>query len=176
MIREYTDFLSAQMSEDLYTYAMDVIENLVVPREVGTNLTWPKPLRDGSGLVLCIRPSQELEKSVEDDLIEKGILDLSVEQSITKTGIVLNVWGRGSFLPEHTDKSYSKAVTVFLNKEWTLDHGGVFYWKDVQTGNWNMVSPLFNRAVINGEGIPHGVSPVQSDYRITLQIFVHKII
>jgi hypothetical protein len=174
MIQEYSDFLPVEIAEELYNYGVSVAKHHVIPRALWTNLTWHDSLTDGSSLVLCIRPTEELEKKIEDLLLEKGILDLSTDQRITQTGAAINVWGRGSFITEHTDHNYSKAVTVYLNKDWIFNHGGIFHWKSLETGDWYSVSPHFNKAVVNGGGIPHGISPVQSDYRITLQIFVHK--
>ena len=175
MIKEYSDFLPLDMAEELYSYGINVATNRVSPRAIWTNLNWHESLIDGSSLVLCIRPTEEMEQRVENLLIEKGILDLSTDKRITQTGINVNVWGRGSFITEHTDHNYSKALTVYLNKDWIYNHGGIFHWKNLETGNWSSVSPYFNKAVVNGGGIPHGISPVQSDYRVTLQIFVHKV-
>lgn len=175
MIEEYTDFLPTELAEELYSYGMDVVRGTRIPRGMWTNLNWHSSLTDGSSLVLCIRPTVELEQKIEDYLIKVGILDLSKDKRITETGAAVNIWGRGSFITSHADANYSKAVTVYLNKDWEYNHGGIFHWQNQQTGLWNSVTPFFNKAVVNGEGIPHGISPVQSDCRVSLQVFIHKL-
>jgi hypothetical protein len=176
MIKEYVGLIPDELAQKFYDYGFSVAmgNHTEPPRSIWTSLKWHPTLVANSGLVMCIRPTEGLEKELEDILIEKGILDLEKDKRITETASVINVWGRGSFITAHPDGNYSKAITIYLNKEWNHDQGGFFNWQDEVTGKWNVVSPTFNKAVINGGGVLHGISPVQSDFRITLQIFVHK--
>jgi Rps23 Pro-64 3,4-dihydroxylase Tpa1-like proline 4-hydroxylase len=177
MIKEYTELIPDELAQRFYDYGFSVAMGNApeAPRGIWTSLKWHDSLVINSGLVLCVRPTEQLEKELEDVLIERGILDLTTDRRITETATAINVWGRGSFICSHPDGNYSKAVTVYLNKDWNHDKGGFFHWQDDVSGNWNVIAPTFNKAVVNGGGILHGISPVQSDFRITLQVFVHKI-
>jgi hypothetical protein len=175
MITKYDKLISDDLANRLYEYGLSIAkgEEIKEPiRHISTNLAWPSPLRIGSGLVLCIRPTEEMEKEIENILVEKGVLDFTIEKPITTTATTVNIWGRGSLITSHPDTGYSKAITVYLNPNWKYNDGGIFHWKDGDS--WNAIAPTFNTAVLVEEGTPHGVSPVQSDFRITLQIFVHK--
>lgn len=175
MIQEFSDFLPIELAEGLYSHGLDVISGAKAPRGIWTNLMWDTSLSEQSGLVLCIRPPESIEEEIESLLIRCGVLNLETDERITKTGTSINVWGHGSFIPSHSDGNYSKAVTVYLNKDWKYNDGGIFHWQSIETKDWYSVTPSFNRAVVNGEGIPHGISPVHTKCRITLQIFIHKL-
>jgi len=172
----YNDVIPDELAQSFYDYGLSVAMGTYQepPRTIWTSLKWHKSLVVNSGLVLCVRPPEKMEKELEDILIQNGILDLKTDKRITETAAFINIWGRGSFICAHPDGNYSKAITIYLNKDWDHDKGGFFNWQDEKTGKWNVISPGFNKAVVNGGGILHGISPVQSDFRITLQIFVHK--
>ena len=173
---EHRQFLPDSLASDLYDYGFSVATGNAVqnPQKIWTNLKWHDSLVANSGLVLCIRPPKEIKNQIENNLIEKNFLDLEKEKRISQTGINVNVWGRGSYITAHPDLSYSKSITIYLNKNWNYNDGGIFHWQNSNNKEWNSVAPTFNKAVINQSGVMHGISPVQSNFRITLQIFIHK--
>ena len=173
---EHKELIPNSLASNLYDYGFGIAtgNSYEKPKNIWTNLKWHESLTTNSGLVLCIRPSDQIEKQIEDILLEKQILNLEKEKKISETGISINVWGRGSYITAHPDLNYSKAITIYLNKQWNYNDGGIFHWQNFESKEWNSISPTFNKAVINESGIMHGVSPVQSNFRITLQIFVHK--
>lgn len=175
MIKEYVQLIPDELAEKFYDYGLSVAMGNQMPRGIWSSLKWHPTLVVNSGLVLCVRPTEEMEQELENVLIERGILDLTTDRRITETATAINVWGRGSFICAHPDGNYSKAVTIYLNKSWSHDEGGFFHWQDEVSNEWNVVAPTFNKAVVNGGGVLHGISPVQADFRITLQVFVHKL-
>lgn len=176
MIQEISNFLPEDLARRFYQYGHGIAMGGVPqpPQSIWTNLNWHNSLTSNSSLVLCVRPPKDMEQEIEDFLVKEGILDFTQHKKITDTGMAINIWGRGSFITAHPDANYSKAVTVYLNEDWIYNHGGIFHWQSPETQSWYSITPSFNKAVINEGGLLHGITPVQSDFRITIQIFVHK--
>jgi len=75
-----------------------------------------------------------------------------------------------SYIGWHDDP-YSFGASVYLNKEWDIEHGGIFLYKDKE--DIKGVSPVYNRCVINVEKTMHTISMLTPDapLRRSLQIF-----
>lgn len=84
---------------------------------------------------------------------------------------------KGSSCPEHIDTAIG-AMTVFLNKSWSVDKGGLFQY--LHKDQWHTVIPKFNCAVyslydVQQTGPEHKVTEVLTDdVRCVLQIFMRK--
>jgi len=146
MIQEYDNLIPEELAQEFYEYGFSVAMGTQPesPRSIWTSLKWHPSLVVNSGLVLCIRPTEKMEKDLEEILIKRGMLNLETDKRITETASIINVWGRGSFICAHPDGNYSKAITIYLNRDWNHDKGGFFNWQDENTGKWNVVAPTFN--------------------------------
>ena len=80
-----------------------------------------------------------------------------------------------SHIPWHID-NHKTGITIFLNNDWDLDHGGLFLYKDRDNNdNIKAILPEKNKIVIVRNGItPHAVSILSNNSKIrrTLQIFI----
>ena len=80
-----------------------------------------------------------------------------------------------SHIPWHID-NHKTGITIFLNNDWDLDHGGLFLYKDRDNNdNIKAILPEKNKVVIVRNGItPHAVSILSNNSKIrrTLQIFI----
>ena len=77
--------------------------------------------------------------------------------------------------PNAQDDFVVSGITVYMNKEWSSDWGGLFLYKsnkDDSVGSF--VEPKYNRCVINNGIMPHSVSHISphADKRISIQMFI----
>ena len=84
--------------------------------------------------------------------------------------LMFYVWPPNSYIGWHDDP-YNFGASVYLNKEWDIEHGGIFLYKDKE--DIKGVSPVYNRCVINVEKTMHTVTMTTPDapLRRSLQIF-----
>lgn len=134
-----------------------------------TNLSWTKNLQTNSSLIF-IMPFPEIEDEIREVLIKElndnKLKDLNIFTQMC-------VFSRGSCIPLHSDKDYYLGATVYLNKRWSSENGGLFLFES--DSYLNVVVPKYNRCVINYKHNYHMVSQVSSNIeepRITIQIFV----
>jgi Rps23 Pro-64 3,4-dihydroxylase Tpa1-like proline 4-hydroxylase len=82
------------------------------------------------------------------------------------------VWMKGSAISLHTDGLDRFGATIYLNRDWNIDHGGLFVYKNDE--KFNAIVPSFNTMVINNQNEPHMVthiSPLAPEDRYSLQIW-----
>jgi hypothetical protein len=83
------------------------------------------------------------------------------------------VWMTGAGISRHDDGDYRFGATIYLNRAWRSEDGGVFMWAD---DGEHALCPRFNTMVINDQRQPHWVTPVSpaaAEPRLTLQIWGH---
>lgn len=73
------------------------------------------------------------------------------------------LYSPGSYIGWHDDTKYKFASMIYLNKVWNLDWGGLFLHEDIKNRGIQASAPVFNRCVMIGGGIPHGVSILAPD-------------
>ncbi len=132
-----------------------------------SNINWGENIVKGSSLVLAY----EL-KNIDLKYIKQKFIELdNIFQSKEIVGHFY-VWTRGSQIPFHNDNNYTHGCTLYLNKEWNIDWGGLYLWLD--NNKLHTEKPEFNKLIINTNNIRHGTSVVNynaPEERITLQIF-----
>ena len=85
------------------------------------------------------------------------------------------MWHKFSFIPWHSDKdSYDEvrfAATLYLNKEWDDNWGGLFLYK--KNDCIHAEAPRFNKLVFNDQNYEHATSMLTSTapFRFTVQLF-----
>ena len=114
---------------------------------------------------------QELTHEINLKLIERGIDDLEVEN------MIFHLMTNGSWINWHRDISKERegAITVYLNTEWDIDHGGDFIYK-TDFDQMQRLTPSFNTAMfIRGE-VDHRTTPVIGHHlRKSLQVWLKKL-
>lgn len=169
----YKNLLDESFADKLYNYANDVMygTNTEITR-VSSNWAWPTDARDDSTSVFVIEMNKDDLQRFEDTLTQSGIFDPDMHMPVNVAN--LYVWTKDSYIPRHTDNHFGKAVTVYLNRVWEYDDGGMFMWAD--NGEWKTILPTFNLCTVNAGGIEHGTTPVKTlkQFRITIQCFIYN--
>ena len=92
-------------------------------------------------------------------------------------------WTQGSYIPWHNDGYAAEAGTVYLNKKWNLDWGGLFMWMDDSSKKIYAEKPEYNKLIflsgnINDHSTTPVIRPLYEDsgqiMRTTLQFFSEK--
>jgi len=179
-MKEYSDVLSEDLATRLYSFGKDVAEgryNFANSLKIWTNSAWGKEFIADSSMVLCIQMPNDLAQEYQNELEQKGLFDPTQHKQLVESGsAMIYVWSRNSYIPTHADAIYSKTITVYLNKRWSYNDGGLFHWQEKDSLEWKTISPTYNKAVVNDSGFLHGTTPVKSiDFRITVQTFVHPL-
>lgn len=177
-MKQINNFLPIELTEKYYNFGLDVISGKGGSNEVWTNQAWDETIIKDSAPVVCVKLPDILLDELQQILIDKNIFNSQqdIPINISKSAMIY-IWFKNSYIPLHTDGIYSKAITVYLNKNWQYDDGGMFNWFDETSNEWKNITPNFNKAVINDLGYQHGITPVKSSIpRITLQAFLNPII
>lgn len=85
------------------------------------------------------------------------------------------VWLPNSGISEHNDGEHSYGATIYLNRAWDKNMGGIFLWDDGDPVVMKAISPKFNMMVANDCHQTHMVTPVSplaTGPRFTIQIWV----
>ncbi len=138
-----------------------------------SDIRWQEPLRKYvPGSCLCTSASKELKLSILNDI------QLSLPFANAERVVIQHyVWLKNSGINWHEDGKYSYGATIYLNKGWDANYGGIFVWKDSnqkRVGKLNAYSPVFNSMVLNDQHNDHlvtMVSPFAPENRFTLQIW-----
>ena len=86
------------------------------------------------------------------------------------------IWGKNSGVSKHNDGTHKFGATIYMNKYWDVNYGGVFLWRKPEEPDSSMkvIVPSFNTMVLNNDKNMHMVTSISSiapDYRVTLQIW-----
>lgn len=142
-----------------------------------TNFQWQDKIRQDTAPVICYSMPVSLRRKVVPLLKASNLFEDETEESLLeKMHLMMYVWTKGSWINWHNDGHSKQAITVYLNREWNYNDGGLFVWREPTTQELKITEPLFNTLVYNEGAIDHGTTPVTSSdqLRITLQGFVVK--
>lgn len=170
-LEAYENFLEEDLLNDVVEYADKIYRSPL--NQVTTNAYWKKDVVHDSTPVLVHHIPQHTEKNIWERICK------AVER---KTGITdvtdINVyfWTRLSYIPWHNDGHVHAAITVYLNKDWKPDYGGLFLYDYEHNGRIRGIIPIYNGALLQTQGLWHSTTPVNwsANVRITLQIFKRK--
>ncbi len=134
-----------------------------------SELAWSKDILVGITGICAITPASAPVKKAIADHISRHVPkhdDLHIQHY---------VWMRGSGISRHNDGKYKFGATIYLNRTWNPDYGGMFMWEPKGAGgDLRVVCPSFNTMVLNDDKLFHRVTPVSTtapEYRLTLQIW-----
>lgn len=137
-----------------------------------SNLGWQDDIVSPNGVVL-IRPLNENQKNeLRKVLVGHGIVPNDKDIELDAQAYM---WHKFSFIPWHSDKESDDeirfAATLYLNKEWNDNWGGLFLYKI--NDHIHAEAPRFNKLVFNDNNYAHATSMLTSDapFRYTLQLF-----
>ena len=132
-----------------------------------SNINWGENIVKDSSLVLAYEINKEHLNYIKSKFIE-------LDDKFKDKEIVghFYIWTRGSYIPMHNDSNYEYGCTIYLNKHWEIDWGGLYIWKD--NDKLNIEKPEFNKLIINKNNTRHGTTLLNynvPEERLTLQIF-----
>jgi hypothetical protein len=163
-LRIFDKFFDDALYSECYEYSISKVGSPEI--SFRTNYIWEPGIVKDSNLVLIhdLNTDNVLYKKISDIIKTKCQID-------TIKTIMFYYWTPGSHIPWHTDGNHNGGITIYLNKSWDEDWGGIFLYKD-----GDLISGLYpkqNRCVMQHGGIPHSVAPTtkNSDVRLTIQIF-----
>jgi hypothetical protein len=112
----------------------------------------------------------EFKKTVFKELVNKNILPSTPK----KSQAYIQLFSRNSFVPWHGDDKYLFTVTVYLNKEWDINFGGLFIYEENK--ELKCLLPKYNTAVnfIPPMGHTTSATNINATLRESLQIFVEE--
>ena len=130
-----------------------------------SELFWDDSLKVGdTGVVTMTNLPAELRHSVLR-CIDSYVLPYAEAE------VQLYVWHKNSGISMHDDNG-RYGCTIYLNKEWDINWGGIFIWNDGE--ELKALNPTYNMMVLNAENEDHmvtTVSPYSDDFRYSLQIW-----
>ena len=112
------------------------------------------------------------KESKEFELLKSDINLVNNKNRIES--ILYYYWKPGSYIPWHSDSIYSSALTIYLNKEWNYNWGGLFQYFDGD--DIISVTPKYNMGVYQESTLPHSTTITNKDTAIrkTIQVFFNK--
>ena len=124
---------------------------------------------------------QVLEKITGDcsiafvnDNISNKIEKCLVEKLPTAEKVMFQyyVWKQNSGIALHNDKAHGFGATIYLNKNWDINSGGIFLWKE--NNCLKGFCPEYNNMVVVDKKELHlvtPVSPLSNEFRYTIQVW-----
>ena len=177
MITQHKNFFSEELCSEIYSFAVNQVthKNQGPDREIvdmWTNASWSKEIYAESPAIICMKLPESLNNKVINVLKNTNFLELKENSAFA---ISANVGTYGSFLGKHSDGENRKAISLYLNKDWGVEDGGIFVWYSDSSEEWKAIVPEYNLAVYNTEkGAAHFTTPVlaKNKFRVSLQIFI----
>ena len=133
-----------------------------------TNLGWESELIKKSAQVAIFNLNGT---TFEPEIIQvyKKYFDISKYNF----NINYNLWHNGSYIAFHNDAHVVYSSTIYLNKIWDKNYGGLYlYYADKDT--LKAIVPKYNLGIINTQQLHHGTSIISNDapIRETIQLFI----
>ena len=132
-----------------------------------SNFSWSKELYEEG---ICGQVSFSMTSSEVGQIIANKIKHLIPTSKFLMTQHFL--WNSLSGINEHDDTHYTFGATLYLNKNWNINWGGLFLYKE--ENEWKAIVPEFNTIVFNFNYTDHLVtlvSPTIKEPRQTVQIW-----
>ena len=164
-IKVEENFFDLQLVEDLLAYTR------TGRQPTRTNFfAYQHSVIGTSNAVFCFDLEADMKQRVANALVKKGVLDRTPKD----WQAYVHLFSRGSFIPWHDDSKYLKSITVYLNKTWNDDLGGLFLYE--HDGEQRFIRPIFNTAVTIKPPVKHSttLTAIHAPFRESLQIFVSQ--
>jgi hypothetical protein len=168
------------LSEELYEECIQSTEKILNHggNALTTNQWWNFDIRKDSFPVFVhnIISESDLHRSLKETIERKSKL------KVYDGNIMFYYWTRFSYIPWHSDQLYDGAITIYLNRDWDVDFGGLFLHSDAKDRNdiagstIQAIVPERNLGLVQTGGVLHCTTPVNFDggMRITIQAFLNK--
>ena len=137
-----------------------------------TNASWPHQIIDDSFPVL-IHPLAEnhpLHTQVSAEILAR-----TGRSPKPGPNVLFYLWTRLSYIPWHDDLNQPAGLTVYLNKQWSRDSGGLYLYED-DCQEIRGIVPKANLGVLQEGGVFHATTPVHlsGGVRMTMQVWLSE--
>ena len=126
-----------------------------------TSLQWKQQIQRATPPVPILPLPDKFTASIHQTLKEKA--GLTWKESTPPQRSQYYLYPPGGYIGWHDDVVYAFASIIFLNPVWNIDWGGVFLYEDLNGLGLRGEVPAFNKCLVNGGGVPHGVSRLSPD-------------
>jgi Rps23 Pro-64 3,4-dihydroxylase Tpa1-like proline 4-hydroxylase len=167
-VQIYKNALSNFILEDCVDYA-----NYCIKKDIYTTtnqISWDKEIAGKSNVIKVIKLDDE-----NKTLKKKICYDLENKLNFFTDGLKLNlhIMQEGCYVNDHYDNHVDYAFTIYLNKTWQKEYGGIFQF-DIENNIYNIV-PEYNTMVILKNNLHRVTKQTSKNLRISLQgFFAHK--
>jgi Rps23 Pro-64 3,4-dihydroxylase Tpa1-like proline 4-hydroxylase len=160
-VKKYKNFLS----EEIYIKIKEIVQSK-------KNQFIMVSLADGNS----VNSNSIMRYGLENDFQLKKQIQIEIESKIPYfvKNMHINLIPNLSFIDWHKDSHCIAALTVYLNEKWNDNWGGYLIYEE--NDELKAIKPEKNLAIIQKTPLNHSVSIVNigADYRISLQMFLHK--
>jgi hypothetical protein len=164
-------FQKVLTKETLSLVDMEIEQKISKNEWRNSSLNWDSDLQRGWPGTTSISPAYpETAEKIENEI--KQFLP-----NFNKLSIQFYIWHPLSAINAHTDNTHLFGCTIYLNKSWHVNHGGLFIWQKVDSDgqeSTHMEMPSRNTMILNDEREWHLVTPVSTaspENRLTIQIW-----
>jgi len=133
-----------------------------------STILWPEGIKRGiTGSCLI--------KKIDDELRTDILLEIKdILPYCNSISMNYHVWLPNSGISSHDDSNHKFGATLYLNKNWDIDFGGLFVWEEYGSSTMNALVPECKTLVLNDSHEKHLVTAVSNyipEPRISIQIF-----
>jgi hypothetical protein len=163
MIKRIDNFLS----ENIITDIKKIVAN-TNSKNWKTSMSWEEAIKKSSVIVPVFNLNDFFE--VKESILKYYEPYLNLK-NFKNFYLLYYLWPPLSYIPFHYDALHKIASTIYLNKKWDRDHGGLFMCKNGE--DYLAITPKYNHCIINTNDEIHGttLTTIDAPKRETLQIF-----
>jgi len=156
LLTSYDNFLDIQLISQINSYA-ETSKNDPVWK---TSHVWSEEIKRQTSPVAILPLPDGFNNRIRTRLKETG---LTWKDDNPPQRSKYYLYPPGGYIGWHDDSRYEFASIIFLNSMWNLDWGGLLLYEDLTDLGIRAAVPTFNTCIINGGGVPHGVSITSPD-------------
>jgi len=163
MIKRIDNFLS----ENIITDIKKIVAN-TNSKNWKTSMSWEEKIKKSSVIVPIFNLNDFYE--IKESILKYYEPHLNLK-NFKNFYLLYYLWPPLSYIPFHYDDLHKIASTIYLNKKWDRDHGGLFMCKNGE--DYLAITPKYNHCIINTNNEIHGttLTTIDAPKRETLQIF-----
>jgi len=166
-IKKFDNFFSEELYIEIYDFVTNVI--LSKQKKLTTNRVWHKELVNNS------TPIMRYEFVLDDrELFNKISKEIQNKTGYVVRNGTVHIFPKLSYITWHDDNIYDAAITIYLNKTWDINWGGIFLYSE--DDKINGIIPKKNLGILQLNHVSHCVTTtnIDADDRISLQFFIKK--
>jgi len=159
ILKSFNNFLDPKLINEIEAY-VDASIKAPDPRWK-TSLWWEPSVQRATSPVPILLLPDKLTIFIHQTLKEKA--GLTWKESAPPQQSQYYLYPPGGYIGWHDDSKYEFASIIFLNTVWNINWGGLHLYEDLEGLGIRGEVPEFNKCLINGGGVCHGVSALTPD-------------